>query len=118
MRKQRPSLLATFLSRLTKGGAAAPAPVTASANKFQAIAIFRGSRACDMAKRFSEHRFLVKDAPALPLKNCTMPLNCECKYLKFKDRRSEPRRVIDFGSTTRVYGYSDRRTHKGRRHTD
>lgn len=117
MRKQpRQSLLATLLSRLRKEQV--PPPARVSAPRFQAIAIFRGARACHMARKFSDHRFLAREAPALPLPTCTMPESCECKYLKFNDRRAEPRRLVDFGTTTRVFASVNRRSFRGRRKTD
>lgn len=113
MRKSQ-GLLATLLSRLGRKQheVAKPAPVS----KFQAIAIYRGLECCAMAKKFAEHRFLLRDAPVLPLPQCSMPERCECRYLRFKDRRTENRRADDFGAATRRYG-SDRRA-RGRRKTD
>lgn len=117
MRKQpRQSLLTLLLSRLRKEPA--PSPVPTPVPRFQAIAIFRGVRACQIAKKFGDHRFLARDAPVLPLSACTMPQNCECKYLKFKDRRTEPRRLVDFGTATRVFASTNRRSFRGRRKAD
>ncbi len=117
MRKQRPSLLSTMLSRLNKGEPPPP-PAAKSHSPFQAIAIYRGLDCCDMAKKFSEHRFLAREAPALPLQGCTMAQACRCRYLKFKDRRAESRRLNDFGAATRFYKSSERRSIRGRRKTD
>src|SRR6187402_990424 len=108
MRHRPSSLLDRLLSRLTKRESPKPAPVAAS--RFQAIAIYRGVKACEMAKRFSDHRFLQRDAPALPLLHCSMPHQCECRYLKFKDRRGGPRRVVDFVSSTRVKQQAEKRS--------
>lgn len=117
MRKQpRPSLLTTFLSRLRKNHT--PMPTRAQVSKYQAISIFRGIDACATARKFSDHRFLAREAPALPLTACTMPENCECKYLKFRDRRAEPRRLVDFGTASRVFASSNRRSFRGRRKSD
>lgn len=117
MRKQpRPSLLATFLSRLHKKQA--PVSTRAPVSKYQAISIFRGVRACEAARSLSDHRFLAREAPVLPLPACTMPRSCECKYLKFKDRRAEPRRLVDFGTATRVFASANRRSFRGRRKSD
>ena len=85
---------------------------------FQAVSIHRGLQCCQLAKRFSEHRFLVRDAPALPLSGCSMRETCQCRYLKHKDRRSEPRRLIDFGLSTQLFDGRERRGRGGRRSHD
>ena len=108
MRKQRPSLLSTLLSRLNKGEPKPP-PAPKVHSPFQAIAIYRGLEACDMARKFSEHRFLAREAPTLPLQGCTMSQTCLCRYLKFRDRRAEARRLNDFSAATRMYSQSERR---------
>lgn len=117
MRKQRQSLLSTLLSRLRKSEPQKPSAAKPHA-PFQAIAIYRGLDACDMAKKFSEHRFLAREAPTLPLPGCTLAQNCQCRYLKFRDRRAEARRTNDFSAATRLYDQGERRGFRGRRRTD
>jgi hypothetical protein len=116
MPRQRPSLLSTFLARLNKTNP--PKREKPAVLPFQAIAIYRGITACEMARKFSEHRFLAREAPSLPLQGCTMSQQCECRYLKFKDRRVEARRLDDFGAATRLYNGSERRGFRGRRKAD
>jgi hypothetical protein len=109
------SLLAVFLSRI---GRRSTQEGKAPARPFQAISIFRGVRACEMARKFSEHRFLTRDAPSLPLSGCTLPESCECRYIRHKDRRAEARRLVDFGTSARVFDGRERRLRRGRRATD
>jgi hypothetical protein len=71
-----------------------------------------------MALRFSEHRFLAKDAPQLPLTGCTMRSLCECRYIKHRDRRGESRRFVDFSSAALRYVGSERRHLLDRRSRD
>jgi hypothetical protein len=104
MHEKRFTLLATLLRRLRKE----PPAASRALRPFQAVSIFRGVHACEMAHRFSEHRFLAREAPTLPLSGCTQPATCECRYLKHGDRRGGPRRVTDFGSAQRFRG-SERR---------
>jgi hypothetical protein len=110
----------SFISRLFSGlGSKSEAQKTAGApSRYQAIAIYRGMVACDHAKKFSEHRFLAKDAPTLPLAGCTMGSRCQCRYLKYKDRRGTQRRLVDFGAPARLFTETDRRKDNGRRTTD
>jgi hypothetical protein len=112
----RTPILSAFLSRIRKNGRRAEP--TTRLRPFQAISIYRGTLACPMAHRFSEHRFLAKDAPPLPLSGCTMRESCECRYLKHKDRRGTPRRLIDFTSNPRVFSGHERRVLPGRRRSD
>jgi hypothetical protein len=111
-------LLSILWSRLTKSPPPAPKKI-APVRPFQAISIFRGTRACEMARRFSEHRFLAREAPQLPLSGCTMSESCECCYIRHRDRRSESRRSGDvFAAAARSVGYKERRLRRGRRSDD
>jgi len=105
-------LLARFSSRKE------PPAATGPLRPFQAISIYRGLICCDMARKFSEHRFLVRDAPPLPLAGCSMAKTCQCKYIKHRDRRAEPRRLIDFGVAARLFDGRERRARGGRRSGD
>jgi hypothetical protein len=117
MRKaEKTSLLSGLLSRI--GTRKEPPPAPTPLRPFQAISIYRGLTACSMAKRFSEHRFLVRDAPPLPLGGCTMSGSCQCKYIKHKDRRGESRRLMDFGMAVRLFDGRERRARNGRRSGD
>ena len=94
-------------------------PAAGPTRPFQAISIYRGLICCDMARKFSEHRFLMRDAPPLPLAGCSMRKTCQCKYIKHRDRRSEPRRLIDFGVVARLFDGNERRARRaGRRTSD
>jgi len=58
-------------------------------------------------------------APPLPLAGCNMRKTCQCKYIKHRDRRSEPRRLIDFGVVARLFDGNERRARRaGRRTSD
>ena len=110
------SLLEGLLARF--GSRKEPPAATGPLRPFQAISIYRGLTCCDMARKFSEYRFLVRDAPSLPLAGCTMSKNCQCKYIKHRDRRAEPRRLIDFGVAARLFDGKERRNRGGRRSDD
>jgi hypothetical protein len=108
MIKRETSMLTNLLARLR--GAPKPPPVQQEAPRpFQAISIYRGISCCALAKKLSEHRFLAKDAPALPLGGCTMPQRCQCRYIKHKDRRAGERRHLDFGLGASMYSGKERR---------
>ena len=114
-RPAKTSLLSGLLARF--GARKEPPAATGPLRPFQAISIYRGLICCDMARKFSEHRFLVRDAPPLPLAGCSMGKNCQCKYIKHKDRRAEPRRLIDFGVAARLFDGKEKRNRIGGRRT-
>jgi hypothetical protein len=117
-RLERKSLLDIFLSRLRKDAPAKPAPSSVAPRPFQAVSIFHGAKSCDVAKRFSDYRFLSKDAPQLPLSGCSMPERCQCRFLKHKDRRTDRRRLVEFAAASRGFMGQERRQRGGRRSND
>ena len=54
-----------------------------------------GASACEAAQRMRDKRFLTREAPRLPLKDCDHQDKCQCKYQHLPDRRGEPRRGTD-----------------------
>lgn len=90
-------------------------PAAGQLRPFQAISIYRGLICCEMARKFSEYRFLMRDAPSLPLAGCSMSKKCQCKYVKHRDRRAEPRRLNDFGVAARMFDGNERRDRTGGR---
>lgn len=61
--------------------------------KYAAVTIVNELDACDSVKALSNVRFLVRDAPLLPVRNCTKSKACECHYLHHTDRRKIDRRT-------------------------
>lgn len=114
---QSPSLIKRLFSRFLSKRDTSLEGAT-PARTFQAVSIFHGAYACPAARQLSELRYLAKDAPTLPLPDCTMPDSCECRYLKHKDRRSAQRRLVDFTTSQRIYRGQERRVLKGRRSSD
>src|ERR1700741_2187950 len=108
---KRTSFLEGLLGRLRPRKE--PPEASGPLRPFQAISIYRGLICCEMARKFSEHRFPVRDAPPLPLAGCPMREKCHCKYIKHRDRRGEPRRLIDFGVASRLFDGRERRARVG-----
>jgi hypothetical protein len=116
-KQAKKSLLEGLLARFS--GRKEPPAATGPLRPFQAISIYRGMNCCELARKFSDHRFLVRDAPALPLAGCTLGKACQCKYIKHRDRRAEPRRLMDFGMAARLFDGRERRARgSGRRAKD
>jgi hypothetical protein len=116
---QKPAKTSLFEGLLARfGSRREPPAVTGQLRPFQAISIYRGLICCELARKFSEHRFLARDAPPLPLGGCSMRKTCHCKYIKHKDRRAESRRLNDFGLAARLFDGRERRNRGGRRSND
>jgi hypothetical protein len=97
----------------------APAAAAKTPNKFHAVTIVPGRRACAEARGMRDKRFLSRDAPPLPLKNCGSE-ECECRYEHHVDRRKNGRRAHDLGVSIDGYDGADKRqkSKRGRRQTD
>ena len=60
-------------------------------NPFHAVAVSCPKNACAAARKLEAKRFLAKEAPPLPMPNCTAK-NCGCRFTHYADRRDEQRR--------------------------
>jgi hypothetical protein len=58
-------------------------------------------------------RFLSREAPQLPLKDCASA-SCTCRYQHHEDRRRGPRRARDMGVAMDGWMETDQRVEKGR----
>jgi hypothetical protein len=96
-----------------------PAPVKKPANAWHAVSIAPGPHTCMAARKLEGHRFLSRDAPPLPLKNCDSK-ECTCRYEHFDDRRKGPRRAREMGVAIDGYEDDERRegAKRGRRKAD
>ncbi|EGM71696.1 hypothetical protein [Shewanella sp. HN-41] len=91
-------------------------------HRFHCVSIVNKGHCCEQVNAITGKRFLSKEAPAIPMEECTMP-HCECRYQHFEDRRqSSNERRVDYGVTRElfgVFGEQNRRDRsKGRRTTD
>jgi hypothetical protein len=71
---------------------------------------------CAKVKALAGKRFLVAEAPSLPLEQCNA--KCRCTYKNHSDRRQEPRRSSDVGVSSRFYVGAERRSGMDRRLID
>jgi len=87
--------------------------------RWHAVCVVSGSQSCEAARALRERRFLSREAPRLPLPDCTQAGLCRCSYRKFADRRAGPRRDEEQLGTRRTRDAgSERRAGRGRRRTD
>ena len=111
--------MVTLFARLLRLRSKADAPVEAhSAHEadYRAVSIVSTQTSCHEARRLRHIRFLLNEAPRLPLRECPQQLTCTCRYRKFPDRRIADRR--DIASSGRWYTGAERRKSDGRRATD
>jgi hypothetical protein len=85
---------------------------------FHAVAIVTGSGCCDAARQLLGQRFLLPQAPRLPLADCSAPQGCKCRYRKFDDRRQDERRHPYGGGLGMNIPAGDHRKGRGRRSKD
>jgi len=74
-----------------------PAPKTKSENSaYHAVSIKFTGNACEAAREIEGRRFLSSAAPRIPLPDCDV-LDCSCRFVHHKDRRSRQDRRSPFG---------------------
>jgi hypothetical protein len=95
---------------------AKPKP-TRTGSDYRAVSISSTTECHATAKNGAGKRYLLREAPRLPLVGCTTPANCACKFRKHADRRDGDRRLLGETETTRWFAGSERRKHGGRRAT-
>jgi hypothetical protein len=90
-------------------------PTTAKAGgRFGAVQIRPRGKACRAAHLLGKYRFLAKNAPPLPLRECTAA-RCACTFSKLPDRRTEGRRIDHGGLTASLLLAASRRQKRDRR---
>jgi hypothetical protein len=91
-----------------------PAPRAKEGGRFGAVQIRARLGACRAAQLLEGQRFLSKDAPKLPLRECSVA-RCSCTFSKLPDRRSDGRRIESGGLHTTLFIAANRRTKRDRR---
>lgn len=92
-----------------------------SANPYHAVSVSAMDGGCEAVKRLPQRRYLVDEAPILPLPDCTLE-RCTCRYIHHHDRREpehERRRSLAVAAAVHFRdGINDRRSPRGRRRAD
>ncbi|MDJ0814378.1 MAG: hypothetical protein QNJ23_11690 [Woeseiaceae bacterium] len=93
-------LLWLLVRRRQAQAAKRPDPLTErvshKSTEFHAVSIRFESNACKAARELEGRRFLSSAAPRLPLPECNV-LECNCRFVHHKDRRSGRDRRSPFG---------------------
>jgi len=88
-----------------------------SDRRWHSVSIKPTSSACDAAVSGKNRRWLAREAPQLPLPDCSRPDTCRCTYQHHEDRRSgDARRAQERDAFTRPGQVAqERRSRKDRR---
>lgn len=93
------------------------------AKDFSAVEVIPAAHgSCSAARAIAGKRFLTKETPLLPLRDCNRD-SCDCSYRRHPDRRHKVRRAGDLGASVTsktLVSENDRRdpNARGRRATD
>ena len=102
------------LGRMLSSSEHQSAPDTASSRRnFRAVSIECAEDSCAAAKALPQGRFLVGEAPLLPLEDCDLDV-CLCIYEHHDDRRTEEERRQQHADEVSV----EQRKREGRRKSD
>lgn len=100
-----------------------PEPAAVPAKKpvqtHHAVTIVPGPRACSEVRKLVGQRYLSREAPRLPLRDCDRA-DCSCRYEHHEDRRRGPRRAREMGVAIDGYEGEEQREKqkRGRRKGD
>jgi hypothetical protein len=94
-------------------------PVGNKRSAWHAVSIACKRNRCAASLKLAGARFLSKDAPKLPLADCSRVADCKCLYQHYDDRRGDPRRAAEAHGLLRgSYAGQERRRQGGRRESD
>jgi hypothetical protein len=114
-------LLRSLLGGASRGHAAKNPASTAKPKRvdaggdYRAVSLTPSIECYAAAKDAAGKRYLLREAPHLPLVGCTMPAECSCKFRKHADRRDGDRRLLGEAETSRWFAGSERRARRTRR---
>ena len=89
-----------------------------ASDPYRAISLACDSETCEEMAFIGGRRFLIDDAPDIPLQQCAAG-TCGCRYIHHEDRRSSTdRRLAPRRATMEQAGSTERRGPRGRRKSD
>jgi hypothetical protein len=91
-----------------------PKPTNSSAD-YRAVSVTPSIDCYAVAKEGAGKRYLLREAPQLPLASCATPATCSCRFRRHADRREGDRRLFGEIESTRWFGGSERRERRTRR---
>ncbi|MGI9233968.1 MAG: hypothetical protein ACR2RD_10095 [Woeseiaceae bacterium] len=90
------SIWAKFSNKGRSGAKAPREPQQAKNQGYRGVKVCADTESCcQMVRTITDERFLLEEAPMLPLSLCDAQV-CNCTYERFNDRRGALRRASDF----------------------
>src|SRR5689334_22077784 len=99
--RQEARYVSEVWNKLLKQLGRAPRAGKASKESFpyRAVSVVPTRASCPAAVAIRDKRFLMAEAPTLPLPMCTWPTSCPCKLNVHNDRRARPQREPERADT-------------------
>lgn len=114
-------LLTRFLHKKKAAGGSPDKDPEKTKSNFRGVQVVaNGEECCQVVRTLANERFLLEQAPMLPLSLCDADI-CQCTYEPFDDRRADIRRASDiaFDMASELYDQENRsKKMPGRRSKD
>lgn len=113
-------LLARFSHKRKPGTPRSAKPKKSSSDGYRSVTVRPNDQeCCQFVRSLADERFLLEEAPMLPLSLCDAPV-CRCTYERFDDRRSGARRASDiaFDIASNLHGEENRNAKMPGRRSD
>lgn len=75
-----------------------------SLNQYRSVGIQLGLDCCEAVKSYRNKKILLNEAPVLPVKGCNKNGTCECRFVRYSDRRTDDRRESSNSARQRIMG--------------
>jgi len=82
---------------------------------YRAVSVAPSIECYAVAKEGAGKRYLLREAPQLPLADCATPATCSCRFRRHADRRDGDRRLFGEAESARWFGGAERRGRRSRR---
>jgi hypothetical protein len=85
-------------------------------SSFKCVVIKTGLMPCKAVNIYKSKRLLMNEAPMLPVSGCSNSKECECKFVRYEDRRRGDRRTIMKAAASQILSeHENKRVKRDRR---
>jgi hypothetical protein len=105
------------VSSIKKASLPKKSPKTKSATQsYKCVEIKTGLMPCKAVGAYKSKRLLMNEAPMLPLAGCNSSKECECKFVRYEDRRRGDRRTVIKAAASQIISeHENKRIRRDRR---
>jgi hypothetical protein len=104
------AVAAFFLTRARANPASGKKKSARPKGQYAGLEFIPDKPCCDAATTMGSRRFLISEAPKVPLATCSDPALCRCKYRNVDDRRAGDERRSVVGALSKGMPIGDERT--------